>query len=51
MTTTVLSRALPVLAAALGLRLAAPAPAAAEELESASRDELFDIIQREFGKS
>ncbi|MER6589971.1 acyl carrier protein, partial [Micromonospora chalcea] len=29
----------------------APAPAAAEELESASRDELFDIIQREFGKS
>ncbi|MFE2616399.1 type I polyketide synthase, partial [Micromonospora chalcea] len=29
----------------------APAPAAGEELESASRDELFDIIQREFGKS
>ncbi|AXO35336.1 malonyl CoA-acyl carrier protein transacylase [Micromonospora sp. B006] len=29
----------------------APASAAGEELESASRDELFDIIQREFGKS
>ncbi|MGW4502671.1 phosphopantetheine-binding protein, partial [Micromonospora sp. NPDC004336] len=29
----------------------APAPAAAQELESASREELFDIIQREFGKS
>ncbi|MBQ1076698.1 type I polyketide synthase, partial [Micromonospora sp. C31] len=29
----------------------APAPAAGEELESASREELFDIIQREFGKS
>ncbi|SCL73313.1 type I polyketide synthase [Micromonospora peucetia] len=28
-----------------------PMPAAGEELESASRDELFDIIQREFGKS
>ncbi|MFG3709179.1 phosphopantetheine-binding protein [Micromonospora sp. NPDC047670] len=29
----------------------APAPAAGEELQSASREELFDIIQREFGKS
>ncbi|MFG1780712.1 phosphopantetheine-binding protein [Micromonospora sp. NPDC049051] len=29
----------------------APAPTVEEELESASREELFDIIQREFGKS
>ncbi|SCL26496.1 Acyl transferase domain-containing protein [Micromonospora pallida] len=28
-----------------------PAPTAGDELESASREELFDIIQREFGKS
>ncbi|MEU4645197.1 phosphopantetheine-binding protein, partial [Micromonospora sp. NPDC023814] len=28
-----------------------PTPAAGDELESASREELFDIIQREFGKS
>ncbi|MGC4790550.1 phosphopantetheine-binding protein, partial [Micromonospora sp. DT178] len=34
-----------------GRPAATPAPAAGEELESASREELFDIIQREFGKS
>ncbi|MFV2116785.1 phosphopantetheine-binding protein, partial [Micromonospora sp. LOL_025] len=47
----VISRLEDLVARWRGRPAATPAPAAAEELESASREELFDIIQREFGKS
>ncbi|MEU9510805.1 phosphopantetheine-binding protein [Micromonospora sp. NPDC048170] len=48
---TVVGRLEELVARWRGRPAATPTPTAGEALESASRDELFDIIQREFGKS